>query len=532
VKRIAKWAGIFVALLILAVVCLPFFINVDQFRPTLQAELSKALGREVTLGNLHLNVLAGAVTADDLSVAEDPAFGKPAFLRAKSLHVGVKIWPFLLSRQLSVTDLDLDQPEITLVQAPSGGWNFSSLGGKPKSTAETGAPARAAGAAPTSAQMPLNLSVELVKITNGQLTLRRTVGHWKPMVLEQANVELRDFSAASAFPFSLSANVRGGGSIKLDGKAGPINTADSSMTPVTVTLSVTRLDLAGSGANDFAPHLAGLVSLDGSGESDGTTLHVKGKVKAEKLKLARNGTPAARTVEFDFAVHHNLRTHAGVLQQGDIHIGAAPAHLTGNYAEQGESVVINMKLSGPNMPVQELEAMLPSLGIVLPAGTSLQGGAASANLSMQGPADRLVSDGDLAVVGFDLSKRMSTIEKLAGIKSGPDAEIQTLSAIVRSAPDGISAQAMKLIVPAIGEVTGAGTISPANALDFKMTAMVHTSGLLAAVGNKPIPFTVTGTSSEPVFRPDIKAVVKDEIEGVGSEVGKALKGLLGGNKQK
>jgi AsmA protein len=185
----------------------------------------------------------------------------------------------------------------------------------------------------------LNLSVELVKVTNGRLTLRRTIGHWKPLVLEQANLELRDFSATSAFPFSLAAKVHGGGAIRLDGKAGPINAVDSAMTPVNASLSLTQLDLAGSGANDFAPHLAGLVSLEGSAESDGTNMQVKGKLKGEKLKLARNGTPAVHPVEFDFAVQHNLRKHSGALQHGDIHIGSSPAHLTGTYAEQGESMV-------------------------------------------------------------------------------------------------------------------------------------------------------------------------------------------------
>src|SRR6202166_3190723 len=127
-KRVAKWVGIPLVVLILIVVSLPFLINVDQFRPTLQSDLSSALGREVTLGNLHLKILTGEVTADDLSVAEDPAFGKPAFIRAKSLHVGVEIWPFLFSRKLIVTDLLIDQPEIALVQSGTGNWNFSGLG--------------------------------------------------------------------------------------------------------------------------------------------------------------------------------------------------------------------------------------------------------------------------------------------------------------------------------------------------------------------------------------------------------------------
>ena len=69
-KRFAKWLGMTFGLLILIVISLPFLINVNQFRPTLQSELSNALGREVTLGNLRLNILGGEVTADDLSVAE------------------------------------------------------------------------------------------------------------------------------------------------------------------------------------------------------------------------------------------------------------------------------------------------------------------------------------------------------------------------------------------------------------------------------------------------------------------------------
>ena len=534
-KRVAKWVGIVFAVLILIVISLPFLINVDQFRPTLQSDLSEALGREVILGNLQLRILAGEVTADDLSVAEDPAFGKPAFLRAKSLHVGVELWPFLFSRKLIVKDLTIDQPEIALVQSPTGDWNFSSLGSRSKV-----AQAPSAASTPGSARMPLDLSVKLVRVSNGRLSMRRTVGHWKPLELDQVSIELRDFSAGSAFPFSLSAQVRGGGTIKLDGKAGPINPADSAMTPVSVSLKVAQLDLAGSGMNDVAPDVTGLASFDGGGESDGVTMRLKAKLKGEKLKLAKNGTPATRPVEVDFSVQHDLRKHSGVVHQGDIHIGSATAHLTGTYAEQGESMVVNLKLSGPDMPVQELEGLLPALGVVLPAGSSLQGGSASASLSMEGPADRLVTAGSLALnktrlVGFDLPKKMASIEKLAGIKAGPDTEIKTLSASLRSAPEGTSAQDMKLVVPAIGELSGAGTVSPANELNFKMSAIVHTSGLLAVVGNKPIPFTVGGTSSNPVFTPDYGAVAKEEIKGLEGDVEKAagglLHGLLGGKKK-
>jgi AsmA protein len=372
------------------------------------------------------------------------------------------------------------------------------------------------------------------------MTLRRTVGHWKPLVLEQVNLELRDFSADTAFPFSLSTNVAGGGAIQLNGKAGPINPTDSAMTPVSVSLKMSQLDLAGTGMNDFAPDVAGLLSFDGSGSSDGRILQMEGKLKLEKLKLSSKGTPATRPMELDFAAHNDLRKHSGTVRQGDIHIAGATAHLTGTYAEQGEAVVLNMQLAGPSMPVPELESLLPALGVVLPSGSRLDGGTASVMLTIEGPADKLVTSGTLALnntrlTGFDLLKKMGSIEKLAGIKGGPDTEIQTLSAAVRVAPDGASAQDMKLVLPAIGDLSGAGTVSPANDLDFKMTASVHTSGLLAAAGNTPIPFTVQGTCADPVFRPDLKAVAKEKVKsvegGAEKQAGGLLKGLLGGKKK-
>src|ERR1019366_1789758 len=237
-RRIVKWVGIPVAVLLVVMVSLPLLINVERFKPMLEGELSTALNREVKLGKLKLSLFSGEVSADDLSVAEDQAFGKPAFIRAKSLKVGAEIWPFLMSRKLTVTYLTIDQPEIALVQAPSGDWNFSSLGGKTRRSAPA---ARAPGTA------PLDLSVKLVKITNGRLKLGRTLGHWKPIVLEQVTLELREVSATTAFPFSLAAKVAGGGTIQLNGRAGPINPTDSAMTPVNASLRVAQLDLAGSG---------------------------------------------------------------------------------------------------------------------------------------------------------------------------------------------------------------------------------------------------------------------------------------------
>jgi hypothetical protein len=122
------------------------------------------------------------------------------------------------------------------------------------------------------------------------------------------------------------------------------------------------------------------------------------------------------------------------------------------------------------------------------------------------------------------------IERLAGIKSGADTEVQLLSGDVRMAPEGIAASNLKLVVPAVGDVAGGGTVNPDSTLNFKMTASVNTGGLAAALNNEPVPFTVAGTCSEPVFHPDMKAVVKDSVKGVGKAAGGLMKGLVGVKK--
>ncbi|HXK04275.1 MAG TPA: AsmA family protein [Verrucomicrobiae bacterium] len=521
-KRLALVVGCIVALLLVTAIAVPFFIDPNRFRALLEQQLTQALARDVKVGNLKLSILAGAVTADDLSIADNPAYSRQPFVQAKSLAVSVELWPLIASRQVHVTGIAIDHPAIALIQSAGGEWNFSNLGRR-----SAAAPKPAATASSTGS---LDLSVKLLKITGGRFSLDRSGGRHKPLVLDDVNFQVNDFSPSAAFPFTLTAQVIGGGTVKVDGTAGPLDSDDVSASPVRVNFDIAKLDLVGTGAAQDAPALAGVVSLAGTLQSDGKTGQIKAKFKGDKLKFARTGTAAKPTVELEMAAVRNLRTRSGRIEQGDIHLGSAVAHLTGTYADQNGLTSVHMTLEGSKMPIPDLADMLPPAGIVLPNGSSLQGGTATLKFTMEGVLDKLVTSGSISfdntkLAGFDMGKKLSTIEKFAGIKGGPDTEIQTLASGIQMGPDGIVASNMQLIVPAIGTVNGNGTVSPANALDFKMVATAHTSGLMAAVGNTPIPFTVGGTAQDPVFRPDVKAVVKGEA---GKAAGSILKGLLGG----
>ncbi len=129
-KHALRWLAIVVALLVLIALALPFLIDANQFRPRLEAALTQALARDVKLGDLKLSIFSGGVAAADLSIADDPAFSKTPFIQAKSLKVGVELQPLIFSKKLNVTGIEIENPEIDLIQSDTGVWNFASLGGK------------------------------------------------------------------------------------------------------------------------------------------------------------------------------------------------------------------------------------------------------------------------------------------------------------------------------------------------------------------------------------------------------------------
>jgi hypothetical protein len=105
---------------------------------------------------------------------------------------------------------------------------------------------------------------------------------------------------------------------------------------------------------------------------------------------------------------------------------------------------------------------------------------------------------------------------------------------VHAGPDGRKIENISVVAPSLGELTGAGNISPAHALDFKMRVNLHTGALLAIVnpsGNTFIPFFIQGTSSQPKFVPDVKGLVGGIAEQklaplTNTDIGKEASGII------
>jgi AsmA protein len=543
-KRWLRIGGIALAILLLILIVLPFVINVNRFRPQVESEASAALGRQVTVGNLSLSLLSGTVEADNIAIADDPGFSKSPFVTARALKVGVEVIPLIFSK-FNVTYITLEEPQITLLKTANGKWNFSSIG---EAAAKKQPQPKSGGAAPS-------VSVAKLNVDRGRLLVGKANSSVKPVVYDNVNIKVTDFSFTSQFPFQLTAQLPRSGDVNISGKAGPINAEDAAKTPFETSVKVNNMSIGSIGIIDPASGIAGQANFDGTLNSDGTLAKAVGLFTGRQLKFSPKGTPGPKTVTVKHTVNYDLEKEAGTITQGDVAIGSAQAHLTGTFQPQGDEEAVNLKLNAPNMPVDELEPMLPSLGVILPQGSQLKGGTLTAELTIVGPTNRLVVTGPVRLsntelANFDLGSKLGALAAFAGKSvSNPNTSIQNASLDARVAPEGTKADNINLNVPAIGVITGGGTVSPEGALAFKMLADLHggmVGGLSkvaeAGSGKGGIPFAIEGTTSSPKFIPDVGGVVSGLATGAIGNVAKGqvpgannltntLGGVLGKKKQ-
>ena len=552
-----KWIGIAVVAVFVILLVVPFLIPINKFKPTIESKASDALGRKVQLGNLSLSLITGSVGIDDVSVSDDPKFNSAPFLTAKKVKVGVELIPLIFSKQLNVTEITVVNPQVTLLKDPSGRWNFSSIGGTPSKAAPKAAPAG------NSAE---SLSIGKLRLEDGQITLGNTNSR-KRTVYTKVNLTASDVAMKNNFPVLFSMELPGGGSMKIDGKIGPVDAEDAALTPQNVKLTISGLNLSSTGFLDPSLGLGGLADMDANLVSEKGQMATKGQLKLSKAVLVAGGSPAGVPAVINFDTKYDLVKGAGILHPSTLSIGNAKSNLSGTYKSEGDDFTVDVKITGEGLPATDLESFLPALGINLPDKSRLSAGTMNTNLHVSGPTDKLVTDGTIGLfngklAGFDLGKKLSGIGTLAGIKSGSDLIIEKFTTNLHMATTGLRADNLDAVVPAFGSMVGNGTVDAKNNLDFKLVATVNNTVATAAAGSMAgglggsvgkmlgggsaacknggikVPLQIHGTTASPQFVPDIggaaASLLKSEFSCAGSGgaggLTNAAGALAGGSK--
>ncbi|MDQ6700872.1 MAG: AsmA family protein, partial [Acidobacteriota bacterium] len=120
--RTAQFVALGFILLIAAGIAAPF-LGVNRFRERIRASLEAAFMRQVTLGEVHLNLFTGpGFQVEDVEIGEDPALGSEPFAYIKTLSAVPRLWSLWTGR-LEFASLRLEGAQVNLARnsTPSGG---------------------------------------------------------------------------------------------------------------------------------------------------------------------------------------------------------------------------------------------------------------------------------------------------------------------------------------------------------------------------------------------------------------------------
>lgn len=173
-KRVFKISIILLGLLIICFIILAnITISVPKLKDTVVSRMTRALGREVTLQNLRINLFRG-VELDGIVIANSKDFAEEAFFQARKVLMGYRLWP-LVRRKLVIKKLVLVEPRILLERNVRGLWNFSDLL-NPTSNPKASSSFFVSGAEAATKSQPVNkrfsFSISSVRIENGALTFK------------------------------------------------------------------------------------------------------------------------------------------------------------------------------------------------------------------------------------------------------------------------------------------------------------------------------------------------------------------------
>jgi AsmA protein len=130
--KVLKWiliiGGILVVLVIVALLAIPMFVDINKYKPEIEKKVTEATGRPFSIGSdldLSLFPFAG-VRFSDLQLGNPPGFKDKEFVNIKLFEVRVKLLP-LISKDIQVKRFIVKGPRIVLVKNKDGkaNWEFS-----------------------------------------------------------------------------------------------------------------------------------------------------------------------------------------------------------------------------------------------------------------------------------------------------------------------------------------------------------------------------------------------------------------------
>jgi len=221
--RLLKWAVIVCAgllvLVLIALIVVPRFIDVQKYRPHIEERVASFTGRSFTLGGeLKLSLFPWVgVSFSDLHLGNPAGFKEKNFVSIKSFDVRVKLFP-LFFKDIEINRFVVDGVRIVLEKRNDGRANWEDIGPRkerPQRKVEEPSEEKA----PRDALPVRSLSLDEFSITHGTVIMRDQVKNSRREISD-VTVKLENVSLDRSVGFALSALVDGK-TVSLEGNVGP-----------------------------------------------------------------------------------------------------------------------------------------------------------------------------------------------------------------------------------------------------------------------------------------------------------------------
>ncbi len=404
-KLLAVGAGVLVLLVLLVVGLLS--VDVNQYRPRVQALLAERLKRTVALGRMEVSLWPLGLRVEQASIGDDPAFqsARP-FARADELIVRPRLLP-LLTGAFELTSLELRRPAIELVRDARGVWNVSTLGGAQAESSES-----------TLVLDHLGITGGVVGITDlrpGPGDRAARARRAERSEYRNIDVDVDGYGPRKAFDLALAATLPGAsaGKVSLRGTAGPVNQADAAQTPFDGRVTFENATVSALGSFLAAEALEGtdaIITGDVQAKNAAGRASAKGTMtlNGARVRGVELGYPVALTMD----AAHDAKTEVLTITSAAVTLGQTPLSIAGTVNLAPETPALDLHVTAGNASLVEAARLASAFGVAFGSGVQV-GGTLNADVRAKGPSDAPALSGqvrlrDVRISGKDLPRPVTT----------------------------------------------------------------------------------------------------------------------------
>ena len=402
-RRLIIVIAAIVAVIIVGLLILPSLINVDKYRPRIQAEAQTKLGRPVTLGKLTLHVFPLSVGIAGVTIGQSPGFpSQRPFATASDVSASVGFWS-LVRGEPQIKSLRLTRPQIELIRNADGVWNYSNAAAP--APAQPTAPAPPPPAEKQQPAAPTRFTLNDLKITDGQVAVTDLKAKQPRAVYDHIDAKLTDFAPGQPFHLNLDAHLPGQGKqlLSLDAKVGPLQTGNAAATPVNGHLSLEEASLASLGhffSGAIPKNTDAVMSGKADLKTEGNSISCKGDLKLDQAVIRGSKIDDPIQARYDLAI---TRPQDVVqIKSGELKLGTVPVSLSGEINAGTTPSNLNVRLNTQGAALSDLARLAGAFGVSLSPGTHVKG-TLNADVTAKGPMSDPQFLGSLLLKNVDVS---------------------------------------------------------------------------------------------------------------------------------